>query len=581
MISESRRTELLQMFAEGRHERLSLLCSQLLADDPSVGFLWNLLGAIEAKAGRHDQAISHYKTALKAEPGYLQPANNLAQSYIAIGQPQPALACLDDALASNPDLEDVLHTRGSIHLQQGERGLARRDLERCIELSDGHAKAWNTLGVLELSAANFWPAIDCFNAAVSRRPDMIEGWQNLAKALRRVGRVAEATTAYSKVLERDPNGGDALLGLALIEIEHGKTVAAREKLVRCIDLRFSVGQALMLLAEIDRSTVDDEIHQKIKTSQLQDVDMSQSDAMYLEYALGNINDRSGQFDQAFAHFERANELQRSARGDKPYDDGGSAAYLKSAEFPPRVTIAANGKSVSATPVFIVGMPRSGTTLIEQVVSNHSLVSGLGETDWLEAAIRKSGAGTQEGIGFDFEWIALEYHENIQKSYAPGMVFTDKMPLNFQWIGHIIHAFPDAKIIHVLRNPQAVCFSIFRQLFRGMGFSNTQQDIAVFYKGYLQLMSHWETQFPNRIHHLDYETFVEAPGACARRMFEYLGLAWEDGVLDVEKNPRMVSTASMFQARRAIYSGSSHHWEHYSEYLTDDILELTKFTPDSR
>ena len=228
------------------------------------------------------------------------------------------------------------------------------------------------------------------------------------------------------------------------------------------------------------------------------------------------------------------------------------------------------------PIFILGMPRSGTTLVEQILSSHSAICGAGELEFLKNAINSTDWQNTKIQKKDIKKIREEYIFQLNKiSKLP--YTTDKMPLNFQWIGFIVYAFPEAKIIHLKRDAMAVCWSNYKLNFEseGMAFSFDQIDIAKYYKLYEDLMEYWRKKFPKKIYDLNYETLTENQEEQTRKLFDYLEIDWEEAVLNFHKNDRAVQTASNTQIRKKIYQGSSQEWKNYKQWLQPMINHLNK------
>jgi hypothetical protein len=207
-------------------------------------------------------------------------------------------------------------------------------------------------------------------------------------------------------------------------------------------------------------------------------------------------------------------------------------------------------------IFIVGMPRSGTSLVEQILASHSTVHAAGELTAM-AVLCLSGKDPR-GV-----------RDGYLKGIPDAAVVTDKMPANFMWIGVILSAFPDAKIVHTSRDPMATCWSIYKTSFTGSGnrFAHDLQDIAKFYKLYRDLMAFWRERFPGKIHDLNYEELTVNQEPETRALLDYCELPWEDACLRFHENPRPVRTASSAQVRKPMYQGSSRDWKRYEKHLT--------------
>ena len=238
------------------------------------------------------------------------------------------------------------------------------------------------------------------------------------------------------------------------------------------------------------------------------------------------------------------------------------------------------KKYSLKPIFIVGMPRSGSTLIEQIISSHNEVSGLGEIEYFSKIIAKSSQEipfldknilTEESIlSIRNKYLESSKIKNIKEKY-----FTDKWPLNFRNIGFILSAFPEAKIINTKRNSIATCWSIYKYYFssNGNGWAYSQEDISNFYKLYEDMMHYWHEIYPNKIYDISYEKLTDNQEEETRKLLDYCGLEWDENCMNFHNNKRAVKTASSLQVRKKMYQGSSEAWKEYEDYLQPLIENL--------
>jgi tetratricopeptide (TPR) repeat protein len=314
-------------------------------------------------------------------------------------------------------------------------------------------------------------------------------------------------------------------------------------------------------------------------SRLEDADVADRQRMTLHFAAGKTLDDLRDYEGAIRHFDAANQLRRalSPPFDRKYLEQRIDRFI--AHYTGELFAAhATAGDPDETPVLVLGMPRSGTTLVERIVSSHPRVGGGGElTFWNE---RGSGwadaepgqfAGAADGLREDYL--------RLLRSIGPDALrVTDKMPFNFLWIGLAHLLFPNARVIHCRRNPVDTCLSIYSTLFtQNWGYASDRGDLVFYYRQYLRLMEHWRAVLPSdRFLDVDYEDATAAPEETARRLIAFTGLEWDDACLRPEKNPDAVKTASTWQARQPIYRTSVERWRHYEPW----IGELRDLLPDA-
>ena len=312
------------------------------------------------------------------------------------------------------------------------------------------------------------------------------------------------------------------------------------------------------------------------TELYQNRNISKSDRCHICFALGKAYEDMGKVDRSFSFFCEGNNLRKELLD---YDISEDVVHFQKIKKVcmrlPRSSIDLRLENDGITPIFIVGMPRSGTTLIEQIISSHSEVEGAGELNYVERfgseIIKQSSAPQPEAI----DQFRKHYTSALQKKSNGKIFVTDKMPQNFRYLGLILNAFPKAKIVHIKRSPEATCWSNFQQYFpaEGLRFCYNLSDLVGYYNLYQDIMNFWNANHKGAIYNVSYEGITNNPKAEIRRLIEYVGLGWEAACLSPEKNRRIIRTASHQQIRSKIYKGSSEKWRKFETFIADEFKSL--------
>ena len=288
--------------------------------------------------------------------------------------------------------------------------------------------------------------------------------------------------------------------------------------------------------------------------------------MALSHALAKACDDIGETDKAFDNFARGNMLARQRFADTMREHREIFATLRSI-FQDGVPEPVKTPAATKRPIFVVGMPRSGTSLVEQILASHRDVHGAGELQAMRVAMAPAAA-ERRADRQALEGVRQRYLSAIDALGAQEPAIVDKMPQNFRWIGYIAAALPEATIVHTRRDPVAVGWSIYRTFFpaKGLEFTFDLGDIAEYYRLYEELMAFWAERLPGRIVDLDYEALTENQEAETRKLLEQCGLSWDEACLSPHETRRAVRTASAAQVREKIYTGSSQAWRKYEKHL---------------
>ena len=484
---------------------------------------------------RLDVAERILKPYLKEDPFDPHAIRMLAELAGRIGRWGDAEDLLRRAIEIAPGF---LAARANLALVLGRTGRPAEALELLDEIfAIDHEDA----GVLNLRAATlgklgeFAEAIQLYETMLQRTPKQPRLWLSYGHMLKTVGRQADGVAAYRQALAIDPKLGEAWWSLANL-----KTVQFDERDIIAMN-------------------------QELKSSDLADVDR-----MHFDFALGKATHDAGDPEQAFAHYEAANAIRLKTQ---PYDDAKLSRSvdlcleLLTAEFFAKRA----GGYDAPDPIFIVGLPRAGSTLVEQILSSHSLVEGTAELPDIPAMVNKLGPYPSALAKLDDterDKLGREYlkRAGVQRRTKRPFVI-DKLPNNWLFVPFIQLILPNAKIIDARRHPLACCFSNFRQHFaRGQPFTYNLRDLGRYYSDYVRMMAHIDLVLPGRVHRVIYERMVDDTEGEVRRLLDYCGLDFEPQVLEFYKTDRAVRTASSEQVRRPIYGDATAEWRSYEAHL---------------
>jgi len=421
-----------------------------------------------------------------------------------------------------------------------------------------------------------------FEALLKKYPERLQAWCNLGSAKSNLGNTDGARQAYKYALNIDPNFIPALTNLALLEGQSGAHDLALTLYYKILLLHPTDGEIYSDLSRFKKFKPDDSDISKMEKLMGSSI-ISSRDRMYLGYALAKAYEDIGQLDKSFEKLNTASALKRaSVRFDvldvKNYVDAIIASFKADVFERPEK------KSVHQKPVFIVGMPRSGTTLVEQIIASHSRVIGGGELSFFQDVITGQGSSNvsisslslnNEGypVGavslsdYDLVKIGQTYLDMASKRLNITDAFTDKMPRNFFFVGLIKRALPNAKIIHCKRSPLDTCLSCYSIHFPyGQEFSNDLAELGQYYREYDRLMTHWNNVLGDEILDVSYEDLVSNPKLGTEKLLAFCDLPWEDDCLEFHKTERQVTTASAAQVRQPIYKTAVKRWQRYEGYL---------------
>ena len=437
--------------------------------------------------------------------------------------------------------------------------------ENAIKINPKFSEAHNNLGNTKKSLNKKVEAIYHYKKAIDLKNDNIAALISLSTILKENNNYEELIKVYEKILNLDPKNIKTLYNLGTAHLFLGNASKAREyfeNTIKIDPLNIPAFRNYVSTLKIDETNRIFKIFKNLNFSTLK-----YENKVLLLDALSKCYFDMNKFENAFNYLDKCNLLKKENSNFSMNEQKNIFKKIKYLFSDMNNGVLEFNDKIQSTPIFIVGMPRSGTSLLEQILSTHSKIYGAGELNYLQKIIDKSGLEKPNNIRSYFNEIRKYYYSQISKISNYDFII-DKLPSNFRWIGFIIESFPEAKIIHLKRNPMAVCWSNYKNFFldNGLDFNLNQRDVAEYYSMYLNLMEFWRAKYKKNILEIQYEIFVKNFEVNTKKILDYLNLPWEDQLLQYQKNNRPVTTASHQQVREKIKMNTSEEWKKYKNYL---------------
>ncbi|MEM8815913.1 MAG: sulfotransferase [Pseudomonadota bacterium] len=512
-----------------------------------------------------------------------------------------------------------LRRQAAALLKSGQARAAEGLLRRALALEPGHIGALSNLGAARRRLGDLQGAIACYRQAMQLDRTLLAPAFNLANALKERGDFAAAIDAYLQVLDIEPGSLVALNNLGIAYKQIGQSAQAEAVFRRALKLAPAYGAARRNLAAVHEDNGNFDAAQRAYLQALQDdpndaralakIIASKTDCVrrehldaaerllgvdgidaegraQLHYGLGKYHDRNGDYPRALTHFRRANGIKADGRTFSAKAIEARVTDICDVFARPLFERLSGAALADERPVFIVGMPRTGTTLTEQILSSHPRIAGAGELPYFGAAAADFRVLAQVPAPFPrgassmqpstVEALAKPYLAEIDRLSTTALRVTDKMPQNFFYLGLIALLFSSARIVHCWRDPRDVCLSCFVEDFNSAhGFASDPRHFAAYYKDYSRLMAHWRKVLPLPIFDLRYEDMVADAEGTSRALLDFVGCDWDDRCLRFYEQKRVVATPSRWQVRQPIYSDSVGRWRHYRDLVEPVSSELSE------
>ena len=577
----------LELEQQGKFEAALASYDRALAAKPDFVEALNNRGVVLEAMNRLEEAIASYNRVLALNPDLVTAIRNRGNVLSALGRTDEALADYDRALALDPDDADTCNGCGDVLKKLHRIREAEQMFRRAILLNADYAEAHCNLGSVLIDLGKPDQAEAVLRRAIALRPDFAIALHNLGTALIGLDRSDEAAAVMQRAAALDPAlaGAHHNLGVALMEL--GRLTEAREAAERAVALAPMEVSYLRQLGEVRNYAAGDSYFTALQALAKDATALPVDDQITLHFALAKAHADIGQPQEEFQRLLAGNALKRA---QIDYDEMAVLGEMERARkvFTSEFIRAREGSGEpSPKPIFIVGMPRSGTTLVEQILASHPDVRGAGELTLFERAIGDVRSSMQEGepypemalqmSGIHFQDLGARYLAGIQRLAPAASHVTNKMPTNFLFAGLIHLALPNATIVHTVRDPVDTCISCFSRLFTEVNFQTYNlAELGCYYRHYKALMAHWHRVLPTRrILDVSYEDVVADLEGAARRILSHCGLPWDSRCLDFHLTERVVRTASATQVRQPIYTRSVGRWRAYEPLLGPLLAELQR------
>ena len=560
-----------------------------MALNPSLLSALNNMGSILRERKKNDYAIAYYRQALLINPSYLEAMNNLGSVLVELERPDEALPLLLKVVQAQPDHADAHNNIANAMLIKEDFDKALFGYRKALALRPGHPEA-----LLGLARALFGNGqsdqalLACLHAleTMSEKP---EAHVLLGDIQTKLENYDVARTAYQSALSIDSESLGAYLGLGQLQMECGQLDAAQASFQCAMNIDSKELSPHIFMAQVKKMRLGEPSLVRLEAEATHIDSLFESKAMSLHFALGKAYDDLKEYDKAFPHFAAGCRIKRKR---VVYDaDNQDKITQNICDFFSRETVdrLRGAGDPSDLPIFVLGMPRSGTTLVETIIASHPEVHGAGELGDI-LALAAEPTENYKGVGFplslrglspsDFTRMGARYVAGLRQRSATAAHITDKMPANFLVLGLIHLILPNAKIIHVRRNAADICLSGFSKCFsNGQTHSYDLREMGRYYVNYARLMEHWRQVLPPATFlDVQYEDLVSDKEAQTRRLIDYCGLTWNDACLEPHKAERSVKTASITQVRQPVYTSSVERWRGYEKHLMPLFEVLGEYSP---
>lgn len=574
-------------YDQGDLDRAQACQERALALNPNLVIALNNLGSILRDRKDKPGAIACYRKVLAIDPGYIESVSNLGSVLTESDQPEEAVKLLLPLVKSHPQYADAHCNIANAFLMLEQLDKAVFGFNQALVLKPDYPEACVGLARTLQEQTKPAEALAMVERALALVPDKAEAHSLLGNIYSESGYPEKAQQAYARALELDATLVSAYLGRGHLLMENGDLQGAEADFRHGLGLDEGNLGARLALTQVTKVKQDD-ANMAALVAESEKIDtMPETKAMPLHFALGKCFEDTKQYDLAFEHYQKGCQLKRK-RIEYSADNTDLAGQNIRAFFTREKIDQLRGSGCnSSLPIFVLGMPRSGTTLTETILASHPMVYGAGELNDILAIANQPGDGSlnyplnlQGVTQTELKLMGERYVQDLQARSPESPRITDKMPANFNCVGLIHLMLPNAKIVHVRRNPVDTCVSCYTRLFNKSQYQSYDlEEIGRYYRHYAKMMAHWREVLPaGAFYEIQYEDIVADQEGQARALLEYCGLEWNAACLDFHKTERNVRTASVTQVRQPIYKTSVEKWRQYEKHLAPLLNALGDLVP---
>lgn len=538
----------------------------------------NNLGNVLLHQGRLKEAYNAYRKALKILPDHPMLLNNVGNALQLQGENEKSISWFEKAIEQNPNQADAYNNLGNALLALSRQREAVAAYKQAVRINPGLADTFHSLGAVLFELNELEQAIENFSKSLRINPAAEKTCLALGKAYGMLGDLDQTVAAYQKAIDIDPRNAKAYVELGKAFSDHGDIERALESFRKALEINPDYAVAYQSLSKNKKFTeYDDDLC--AMESLFSKKGISDGETIDLGFALGKAYEDLKVYDKSIEFLIEAARLKRDS-----YDFSISESQAQFDKIKAMFSLEFFSDHVDSgdpdpTPIFILGMPRSGTSLVEQILASHPDVFGAGELRDLRSLVESiittdnndlPALVPEELLRLDaaaFADLGNQYVAKIRRFSADARFITDKMPHNFLYIGFIRTILPNARVIHCTRDPMDNCLSIFKNnLGKGHPYANNMSELGQYYRMYLDLMDYWRESLPGFVYDQSYEELVDSAEEQVRKLLQHCGLEWNDACLDFHKTQRKVQTASNAQVRRPIYKDSVQLSTRYGKHL---------------